>query len=218
MTREFSEYRCEAIYDLLELTQTYHAFDFAFKSFNGDTLITIFSIDSTQPKGTIGSRGKKLEGLTLRGGSICRQKLINDSIQYLGWGLKSEEKNARIYVYDSSSMNNPCLKAYYVTHGKVITPLDGCKATKGWWSTLLYSKKKKKSVTTVGFVGRNKTSGKLPGIPYVAGKLKNISIKADFLLVAYEEKKVDKSKNGIKYLLTEGGEEYLKRKKTCVIS
>ncbi|CAG8576654.1 5775_t:CDS:2 [Acaulospora morrowiae] len=202
-------------YDLLELSETRYVFDFTFKSLSGETLISTFFVDSTQPKGTIGPKHVNLEGLILCGGGIWKQRPVNNSIQYLGWGVDSEEKEARIYIYDCHS-RSPYTKACYVTHGRLITPVDGCISTKGWWSAPLRSKNKRLT-STAGFVGRNKASDKVSGIPYVMGKLKTITIKAELLLVACEEQHVDKSKGGVKYLLMEGGEECLRQKKNCVI-
>ncbi|CAG8552825.1 8283_t:CDS:1, partial [Scutellospora calospora] len=110
-------------HDLLELEQTRHAFDFAFESLNNKkTLTSVFSVDSTQPKGTIGPNKSKLEGLRLCYGGIWRQKLINDSIQYLGFGVNSEEQEARIYIYDTKTIH-PYSKACFVSSGRLLTPV-----------------------------------------------------------------------------------------------
>ncbi|CAG8718930.1 21152_t:CDS:1 [Dentiscutata erythropus] len=204
-------------YDLLKLEPTYHAFDFAFKSIDNNTLISTFSINSTLPKGTVGPKGVKIESLQLCSGSIWKQGLINDYIQYLGWGVNVEEKDARIYVYDTRT-SEPYYNAYFVTNGKFVTPVgrDECKSTNGLWSAPLLPKNKNK-ISTAGFIGKNKVEDKGTGIPYIAGKLKSISIKSELLLASLEESRFDKSEIGVKYLLMEGGEEYLKHKKSCVI-
>ncbi|CAG8758336.1 24697_t:CDS:1, partial [Racocetra persica] len=89
--------------------------------------------------------------------------------------------------------------------------------TKGWWSAPLLPKNKNK-ISTVGFVGKNKVrNNKGTEIPYIAGIFKSIAIKSELLLASLEELRVDKSEIGVKYLLMEGGEEFLKHKKGCVI-
>ncbi|CAG8728179.1 9349_t:CDS:1, partial [Cetraspora pellucida] len=112
------------------LEPTYHAFDFAFQNVNSDTLISTFSISS---KGSIRPKKITIEGLQLCDGSIWKQGLINDYIQYLGWGASVENKEARIYVYNTRT-NEPYYKAYFITSGKLVTPVsrDGCQSTKGW--------------------------------------------------------------------------------------
>ncbi|RIB24022.1 hypothetical protein C2G38_2071107 [Gigaspora rosea] len=204
-------------YDLLKLGPTYHVFNFAFKSINKDTLISTFSIDSSLTKGTDGPKSVKIESLQLCSGNIWKQGLINDYIQYLGWGVSVEDKEARIYVYDTRT-KNPYYKAYFITSGKFVTPVgrEECKSTNGLWSAPLLPKNKNK-ISTVGFIGKNKVEDNGTGIPYIAGKLKSISIKSELLLTSLEEPRFDKSELGVKYLLMEGGEEYLKRKKSCVI-
>ncbi|RIA90545.1 hypothetical protein C1645_876052 [Glomus cerebriforme] len=200
-------------YDLLELSQVSYAFDLGFKTLNTENLISTFSVSSSSKRN---SSNNSPIGLKLRGGGVFNSKPLNSSITYLGWGATSEEKESRIYIFDSevSHMNNisPC---YYVTHGKVITPIDGCKLNKGSWNALL-SRKSKKKLPNAVFSGTNELNN--IGIPYVLGKLKTVSIKADALLVAYEEKKRDKSSTGVKYLITNGGEQHLKQKRTCIIS
>ncbi|CAG8474441.1 7877_t:CDS:2 [Dentiscutata erythropus] len=204
-------------HDLLELEQTRYAFDFAFESLNNKTLTSIFSVDSTQPKGTIGPNGSKLEGLRLCHGGVWHQRLINDSIQYFCWGINSEEQEARIYIYDTKT-NQPYSKASFVTNGRLLTPVgpDICESTKGWWSAPLLPKNKKRA-PMVKFTGRNKISENVHGASNLTGKFKSISIKASLLLVSLEEPKFDKSDNGVKYLLMEGGEEYFNHKKHCII-
>ncbi len=162
------------------------------------------------------SHNSSISGLKLRGGGVFDNKQLNSPITYLGWGATSEEKDARIYVFDSdTSHSNHISPCYYVTHGKLITPIYGCKSDKGLWSSPLLQKKRK-GPSKAGFLGKNELFDDI-GIPYVLGNLISISIKADVLLVAYEEKKRDKS-SGVKYLITTGGEQHLKRKKSCVIS
>ncbi|CAI2190950.1 17566_t:CDS:1, partial [Funneliformis geosporum] len=107
-------------YDLVELSQVYYAFDLGFKSLNSETLISIFtSADQSFQKDSFSI-------LKLRGGGSFNNKPLNSQITYLGWGATSEEKEARIYVYDSDISNSnhisPC---YYVIHGRLLTPIDG---------------------------------------------------------------------------------------------
>ena len=71
----------------------------------------------------------------------------------------------------------------------------------------------------VEFNGKNELNNDVPHLPYVLGTLKSVSIKCETLVVAWEEKKRDKSSsNGIKYILLDGGEIHLKSKKNCIIS
>src|SRR5436305_13264293 len=97
-----------------------------------------------------------------------------------------------------------------------MTPIDGCKLNKGSWGASLFQKNKKK-LPKAGFFGTNELNDNI-GISYVIGTLNSVSIKADALLVAHEEKMRDKSSIGVKYLIMDGGEEYLKQKKACIIS
>ncbi|CAG8624376.1 5162_t:CDS:1 [Funneliformis caledonium] len=199
-------------YDLIELSQVYYAFDLGFKSLNSETLISIFtSSDQSFQKDPF-----SVLGLKLRGGGVFNNKPLNSPITYLGWGATSEEKEARIYIFDSDiSHSNHISPCYYVTNGRLLTPIDGCKLNKGWWSAPLLQKNKK-MMSKAGFLGKNELYDNV-GIPYVLGDLKSVSIKADVLLVAYEEKKRDKSITGVKYLVTSGGEKHLRQKNGCVI-
>lgn len=202
-------------YDLLELSQVYYAFDLGFKSLNTENLNSIFSIYQ-KPSSSYKFNHTPL-GLKLRGGGVFNSKPLNSCITYLGWGATSEEKEARIYIFDSDiSHTNDILPCHYVTNGKLITPIDGCKLSKGSWNASLLQKNKKKISKTV-FSGKNELNDSI-GISCVIGMLKSVSIKADALLVAYEEKKRDKSSTGVKYLIMSGGEQHLKQKKTCIIS
>ncbi|GBB86274.1 hypothetical protein RclHR1_01270020 [Rhizophagus clarus] len=199
-------------YDLLELSQVYYAFDLGFKSLNTENLISTFSI---YQKPSLSHHSPL--GLKLRGGNVFNSKPLNSYITYLGWGATSEEKEARIYIFDSDNSHiNDISPCYYVTNGKLITPIDGCKLSKGSWSASLLRKNKKK-LPKAAFSGTNELKDNI-GISYVIGMLKFVSIKADALLVAYEEKKRDKSSTGVKYLIMSGGEQHLKQKKACVIS
>ncbi|CAG8623948.1 24081_t:CDS:2 [Cetraspora pellucida] len=202
-------------HDILKLEQTRHAFDFAFENINNKTLTSLFSVDSTQPKGTIGPNKSKLEGLKLCYGGIWHQRLINDSIRYFGRG--TEEQEARIYIYDTK-MNQPYSKACFVTSGRLIIPVsqDIYESIKGWWSAPLLPKNKKHA-PKAKFTGRNKTNENSHGNSNVTGKFKSISIKANLLLASLEDPKFDKSDIGVKYLLMEGGEEHLNHKKNCII-
>src|SRR5688572_23467399 len=98
-------------YDLLELTQTYYAFDLGLISLNKENLLTIFSINQPSPKKN--SFNDSVLGLKLRGGGVFNSKPLNSSMTYLGWGATSEEKEARIYIFDSDIPHiSPC---HYVT-------------------------------------------------------------------------------------------------------
>src|SRR5581483_5511884 len=120
-------------YDLLELSQAYYAFDLGFKSLNKESLATIFSVGQPSPLSKRNSFNVSALGLKLRGGGVFNNKPLNSSITYLGWGATSEEKEARIYIFDPdvphSNNISPC---YYVTNGKLMTPVDGCESSKGW--------------------------------------------------------------------------------------
>ncbi|CAH1763121.1 15434_t:CDS:2, partial [Entrophospora sp. SA101] len=212
-------------YDLLEMSQTNHVYDLAFKNVNQEKLFALFSMETTQPKGTIGPERHNLEGLKMRDGTLLKTKPMNNPVQHiLGRGITSEEKDVRIYLYDADDLSDekPFTRSFHVTNGKLITPTDSCPNSNGRWSSKLYSKNKIKSnsiAAAAEFVGKNETIYDIPCIHYMIDTLKSVSVKCEMLLVAWEEKRKDKScSNGIKYILLNGGEKLIRSRKHCIIS
>lgn len=211
------------------MSQTNHVYDLAFKNINQEKLSALFSMETSQPKGTIGPERHNLEGLKMRDGMLLKTKPVNNPVQHiLDRGVSKEEKDARIYLYDANDLSDkkPFTRSFHVTNGKLITPTDSCSNSNGRWSSKLYSKNKKKSSSTaaaaaaaIEFVGKNETIYDEPRIYYMLDTLKSVSIKCEMLLVALEEKRKDKSSsNGIKYILLNGGEKFIRSRKNCIIS
>ncbi|CAJ0853604.1 13004_t:CDS:2, partial [Entrophospora sp. SA101] len=69
-------------YDLLEMSQTNHVYDLAFKNVNQEKLFALFSMETTQPKGTIGPERHNLEEhLNITCCPFIPESTINEALQ-----------------------------------------------------------------------------------------------------------------------------------------
>lgn len=204
---------------ILDFVPIYNVFDLGFKRLDNNSLLATFQLDSTQKPGTIGPLNKKFWGLKLRGDGILRDNLLNEPIFYTSWDIPHEKKEARIYVYDSETdPSHPFIKTFFVTCGMVEIPCDVREETNGYWFWNIFNNIRGKNasiVPKIGFLGKNE---KKSNSNDVFGMLKSVCIQAPMLLAAIEEQKKDRYVNGIKYLVMDGGQQFLKRKRGCVIS
>ncbi|CAB4482713.1 unnamed protein product [Rhizophagus irregularis] len=126
-------------------------------------------------------------------------------------------------LFDSNTDSaHPFIKTFFVTNGAVRIPCDDCEETKGSWTYKLFNNDRKRKnanfTPKVEFEGRNEKKYNGPGNHEVVGTLKTVRIQAPMLLASIEEKKKDRYVGGLKYIVMEGGQHLLKRKRNCVIS
>ncbi|RHZ44646.1 hypothetical protein Glove_714g3 [Diversispora epigaea] len=259
---------------LLDFVPINNTFDFQFHKFDKTTLHATFTLDTTQPTGTLGPNHSKLWGLKLRGDGILRDNFINEPLLYSDWDCPTELNESRIYVFDSETdKEHPFLKTFFVTNGQLKTPTNECKSTDGLWNSYVTGRGKNK-LPKAKFIGRNKkkmededddnnnnssssdnnnnnnnnnssssnninnnSSGNNDNNNnnnnnnnnsnnnnnnnnngHVLGVIESVIIKAPMLMASIEEKIQDKYLGGVKFIVLEGGQKYLKKKKTCTIS
>ncbi|KAG9292771.1 hypothetical protein G9A89_006332 [Geosiphon pyriformis] len=93
-----------------------------------------------------------------------------------------------------------------IDFGKGIENIDG------WWARDVINRKNIKDQPRANFLGKNPNQ-----CEGVVGMLRAVRIGAPMVLVAIEEKQQDKGIGGVKYLVMNGGQEYMRRK-GCTIS
>ncbi|RIA80170.1 hypothetical protein C1645_882321 [Glomus cerebriforme] len=208
---------------VLDFVPIHNTFDLEFKSLDKKSLLATFKHNSTQKPGTVGPNNKKLWGFKLRGDGVLRENPLNDPLVFTNWDSPYEQKEARIYTFDSKTdTSHPFVKTYFVTNGTIKIPCDENEENKGLWSHKMFNNRKGNNKNTsnipkVEFKGRNEK--KFNGNnEEVIGMLKTVRIQAPMLLAAVEEQRKDRYIGGLKYIIMEGGQHFLKRKRNCVIS
>ncbi|PKK72977.1 hypothetical protein RhiirC2_741698 [Rhizophagus irregularis] len=208
---------------VLDFVPIHNTFDLGFKSLDNENLIATFQQNSSQRSGMVGPNNKRLWGFKLRGDGILRENPLNEPLIYTTWDSPYEQKETRLYTFDSNTDSaHPFIKTFFVTNGAVRIPCDDCEETKGSWTYKLFNNDRKRKnanfTPKVEFEGRNEKKYNGPGNHEVVGTLKTVRIQAPMLLASIEEKKKDKYVGGLKYIVMEGGQHLLKRKRNCVIS
>ncbi|CAG8652341.1 10354_t:CDS:2 [Acaulospora morrowiae] len=203
---------------LLDFVPVHNVFDLTFSRFDTSTLMATFYLDPSQPSNTVGPNHSKLWGLKLRGDGILRDNMLNEPLMYTNWDCPTETHDSRIYVFDSETdKEHPFLKSFFVTRGQLKVPTGECGKTNGLWESSIMGKNKHKS-SQAKFVGKNELKEDGSNLQTVLGMLNEVNIKATMLLASIEEQTKDRCIGGIRFLVLEGGEEFLKRKKCCTIS
>ncbi|CAG8494020.1 14893_t:CDS:1 [Acaulospora colombiana] len=201
---------------LLDFVPVHNVFDLTFSKFDTSTLMATFSVDLSQSPNTVGPNGSKLWGFKLRDG-VLRDNAINEPLVYTNWDCPTENHDSRIYVFDSETdKEHPFLRSFFVTRSQLKAPTDECKETNGCWEIPITGKNKSKSIRAK-FVGKNelKEDGSTQTI---LGTLNEVSVKATMLLMSVEEQTKDRCIGGVRFVILEGGEEFLKKRKMCTIS
>jgi len=209
---------------ILDFVPIHNTFDLGFKRLDNDSLMATFQQSSKQTFGAVGPHNKKIWGFKLKGDGVLRENPLNEPLIYTAWDSSIEPKETRIYTFDSyTDSSHPFVKTYFVTNGNIRTPCDIPKDNEGHWSCKLFSgnNRKRKYVNTMPiaeFEGVNEK--KFDGFTNeeVVGTLKTVRVHAPMLLVAIEEKKKDRIVGGLKYLVMDGGQFFLRRRRNCVIS
>ncbi|CAG8796285.1 2800_t:CDS:1, partial [Dentiscutata erythropus] len=183
-----------------------------------EDFVATFSIDKSQPIGTLGPNHEKLWGFKLRGNSILRGDPLNEPMMYTEWDQSYETKGVRIYVFDSKTdEDHPFINAFFVTNGLLKTPTDvGEEESNGLWSWVLSGKKNK--LPKARLYGKCVKKQTINGDSTTSCLLESVTVKVSMIMVAIEEQRKDKFVDGVKYLIVDGGQQFLRRRKGCAIS
>src|SRR3989442_642146 len=83
---------------------------------------------------------KRIWGFKLKGDGILRETPLNDPLIYTSWDSPCEQKETRIYTFDSDTdSSHPFINTFYVTNGSLKTPCDVPEESKGFWSWKIFN-------------------------------------------------------------------------------
>ncbi|CAG8723800.1 3700_t:CDS:1, partial [Racocetra fulgida] len=156
---------------------------------------------------------EKLWGFKLRGNGILRGDPLNEPMIYTEWDQSTETKGVRIYVFDSKTdEDHPFINAFFITNGLLKTPTDVGEESNGSWSWDLTGKNKNK-LPRAKLYGKNVKKQSVNGGFTTSCLLESVTVKVSMVMVAIEEQCKDKFVDGVKYLIIDGGQQFLKRRK-----
>jgi len=208
---------------ILDFVPIHNTFDLGFKRLDKDSLMATFQQSSKQSFGAVGPHNKRIWGFKLRGDGVLRENPLNEPLIYTAWDSSFEPRDTRIYTFDSDTdSSHPFVKTYFVTNGNIKTPCNIPKESEGRWSCRLFGNNRKRKdlnpMPIVELEGKNEKKSDGFTNEEVVGTLKTVRVHAPMLLVAIEEKKKDRFVGGVKYLIMDGGQYFLRRRRNCVIS